>query len=454
MRLRVQPSVAPSAAPSSLPSASPSLPEQQFDINVSIEMQLPGLMSEGAQGEVFDFQLGVAQTIDESIKNGDYGEPLFDLKVFANFITQERTQQTPPAGTRRLEVSGVRIILVVRILFRSIDKREKSEVEIMIGDAFNNELERETFVGRLSTQNSFFEQAAVDKVEVEGVEPEEEKPEGDDGSGGGATTLIIIACAAGGVCLALMALGVLAVRRSSSFKSLGTPEEDEMIGEEQSQSQTPTESKLAVSTEILVERQDDISTLGDPVFGLGGMMTGNAERDEQTASVGNDYDYTKQYLRAQGLASLEESRELSRDRLGSGGSFEQTRSNSNNSGAFSKLNNPVTPSVFSDEASFELKFGEGAVENRFEVTVPPGKLGMVIDTPNGGVPAVRAIKPESVLASKVQVGDRLVAVDGDDVTAMTTVQVSKLISLKSDQQRVLAFLTSRDIRLNDSTDGA
>ncbi len=59
------------------------------------------------------------------------------------------------------------------------------------------------------------------------------------------------------------------------------------------------------------------------------------------------------------------------------------------------------------------------------------------------VPVVHAIKTESILSTSVQVGDRLVSVDREDVTAMTAVQVSKLISLKSDKKRVLAFVRIR-----------
>ena len=99
-------------------------------------------------------------------------------------------------------------------------------------------------------------------------------------------------------------------------------------------------------------------------------------------------------------------------------------------------------SLFADDASFEQQFAEP--EERYDVVAPAGKLGMVIDTPNGGMPVVHAIKDTSVLADRVQVGDRLLSVDGEDCTALTAMQVSKLISLKSEKPaRVLVFARSR-----------
>jgi C-terminal processing protease CtpA/Prc len=47
-----------------------------------------------------------------------------------------------------------------------------------------------------------------------------------------------------------------------------------------------------------------------------------------------------------------------------------------------------------------------------------------------------------VLYHQVKVGDRLVSVNGIDVSSMTALQVSKLISLKADQHRVLVFIRS------------
>jgi C-terminal processing protease CtpA/Prc len=70
-------------------------------------------------------------------------------------------------------------------------------------------------------------------------------------------------------------------------------------------------------------------------------------------------------------------------------------------------------------------------EIALEVWAPPGKLGVVIDTPNDGAPVVHAIKESSVIADKLQVGDLLLAVDDENVTAMTAIKVSKLISRKS-----------------------
>jgi hypothetical protein len=70
-------------------------------------------------------------------------------------------------------------------------------------------------------------------------------------------------------------------------------------------------------------------------------------------------------------------------------------------------------------------------EEIIEVMAPAGKLGVVIDTPDEGAPVVHAVKDSSVIADQIQVGDKLIAVDDEDVRSMTAIKVSKLISKKS-----------------------
>jgi len=70
-------------------------------------------------------------------------------------------------------------------------------------------------------------------------------------------------------------------------------------------------------------------------------------------------------------------------------------------------------------------------EEVIHIFAPPGKLGVVIDTPDDGAPVVHAVKDSSVIADKITVGDKLVAVDDEDVRSMTAIKVSKLISRKS-----------------------
>ncbi len=89
---------------------------------------------------------------------------------------------------------------------------------------------------------------------------------------------------------------------------------------------------------------------------------------------------------------------------------------------------------FSDADSFEEAYRDpnaNVKEELLNVFAPPGKLGVVIDTPNDGAPVVHAVKDSSVIADKIQVGDKLVAVDDEDVRSMTAIKVSKLISRKS-----------------------
>ena len=110
------------------------------------------------------------------------------------------------------------------------------------------------------------------------------------------------------------------------------------------------------------------------------------------------------------------------------------------------------------QSSLHQQQQQGVVKQREEYTIiyaPSGVLGVVIDTPpssssstngnndnssssssnGGGRPVVHAIKDTCPIRDEIHVGDILIAVDDIDVTAMTAVEVSRLISRKSNQER-------------------
>ncbi len=135
-----------------------------------------------------------------------------------------------------------------------------------------------------------------------------------------------------------------------------------------------------------------------------------------------DYDYSKAY--GGGDTSVSSA----------GGTF---GSNPQNRSALDLLNGAATGAAlgpFDDDGSFEAHYRDSksnVKEEILHIFAPPGKLGVVIDTPDDGAPVVHAVKESSVVGDKVQVGDKLVAVDDEDVRTMTAVKVSKLISRKS-----------------------
>jgi hypothetical protein len=66
------------------------------------------------------------------------------------------------------------------------------------------------------------------------------------------------------------------------------------------------------------------------------------------------------------------------------------------------------------------------------VRAPAGGLGIVLETPYGGVQRVNHINRNGPLAGRVRLDDRLVAVDSINVTLMTAAAVSRLIASKKD----------------------
>ena len=55
-----------------------------------------------------------------------------------------------------------------------------------------------------------------------------------------------------------------------------------------------------------------------------------------------------------------------------------------------------------------------------------------MDTPGEGPPIVHKIQPTSILKDELQLGDRVVALDDEDVRHMAANKVSRLISRKMD----------------------
>lgn len=91
-------------------------------------------------------------------------------------------------------------------------------------------------------------------------------------------------------------------------------------------------------------------------------------------------------------------------------------------------------SIISADPTFDQIYESNVHEEMLNIFAPAGKLGVVIDTPNDGAPVVHAVKESSIIADKIQVGDKLVAVDDDDVRTMTAIKVSKLLSQKSNNE--------------------
>mmetsp|Transcript_18400 Transcript_18400/g.52750 ORF Transcript_18400/g.52750 Transcript_18400/m.52750 type:complete len:1039 (+) Transcript_18400:807-3923(+) len=87
-----------------------------------------------------------------------------------------------------------------------------------------------------------------------------------------------------------------------------------------------------------------------------------------------------------------------------------------------------------------------SVSKRTKVTVvaPPGKLGIILanKTDSKGT-VVSGVRTSSVLADKVSPGDRIIAIDGEDVSRMTVSEITTIMARKSEFERILTVLTTK-----------
>jgi hypothetical protein len=279
--------------------------------------------------------------------------------------TNRNLQQNSSSSS---SLDSLEVLMDVQVDYRSTNTDYSAS--IWVADAFNSASKRASYVAKLvaTKDPTFANLETLTSVLVDGSAPIENPDTPSPSNSNGTTIGIIVGSVVGGILL--LALAVVGVKRMGGRDKGGAA----------SQGHYPTtattgspplvlEDDPKFTTEIVVERQDDISTIGDP-FVYGGMMMTEEQRDERTASVGdNNYDYANQFLRSSSAASAARGQSMM-----AGGIAPQHQ----------KVGGPVGASVLSDDDSFEQQFAEGdddeadpAAEDQFEVVAPPGKLGMV-----------------------------------------------------------------------------
>jgi hypothetical protein len=171
-------------------------------------------------------------------------------------------------------------------------------------------------------------------------------------------------------------------------------------------------------------KNSDVSTLGDPIpFGV---TKDQNEGDLSTnESISLEYDFKKAYLDVH--SETDSHLGVSIDELTMEGVLEDQMMLS--------LADDIVTTGGDTGSSPQFESDE-----LFDVVVPPGVLGLILESNDEDVePTVYNIKPNSVLASIVKVGDRLRAVDGQCVATMKAYEASRIIALQQDQFRTLVF---------------
>ncbi len=207
---------------------------------------------------------------------------IYDTTIRANIEDQYvvSRSQAPPGGTGRylqeesnLTVESVVIQFKVILQYRS---PTESDANQLFWTAFDTPAKEAEYIDDLQQRSTTFSPVNEAQVAVDGwVPPPTQAPTPEPVKNN--NIAVIAGAAVGGVALIIIVVLV-------AFRKRGKSGVEESKGVEVTLATPSTGKNIKVSTEILVEPQDDVSTLGDPMFGQGGMIMGGIDRDEMTAT--------------------------------------------------------------------------------------------------------------------------------------------------------------------------
>jgi hypothetical protein len=224
---------------------------------------------EGTQAIVWE--RATREHITAQIRAMDVEPELFGLTVDADIRTQvpPTTANVRMLQNTRFANNSLIIEFNIALSYRSIGKEH--DLDELVFSAWDAPDEKESYVNRLKSKSSYFRDIEEVNVEVEGFIPKTPDPEDPDDGGLG---IAVIGGGAGGGALLVLLCGFLYIRNKNN--------KEEQAHYDRSKATKAAEQRIAA--EINVEGQDDVSTLGDPMFNPGGMLMGSLEKDEGTAT--------------------------------------------------------------------------------------------------------------------------------------------------------------------------
>jgi hypothetical protein len=346
-------------------------------------------------------------TSDFFVEMYDESSAVYDAKVEVMI-----TDVTNPNGRRRRlnggeswrrlqSDSSVQVTYTQSLWYSSLDPNFSMTTDEIAQLPLSTETNRDEYVGRLkSTLDGYESLTSVSEI---AVSSNKEISGGDES---GLPLPAIIGISVGSVALALILfIGFVYYKKK-------TKHGNDVDVDNNHHDDDP------ISTQTL-STQDMKTSLG----GAGG--TGSSVPtygDQSVATV--DYDYSRAFGGAGGdLSLVSDAGGTLGSRTGRTGAEEYPE-------AMTAVPGSSGNTIFSDDPTFDQAY-EDLREEVLDIYAPAGKLGVVIDTPDDGAPVIHAVKDTSPIFNKVQVGDKLVAVDDEDVRSMTAIKVSKLISRKS-----------------------
>jgi hypothetical protein len=101
------------------------------------------------------------------------------------------------------------------------------------------------------------------------------------------------------------------------------------------------------------------------------------------------------------------------------------------------------PKGSSNVSAMARRAAARSMRSKVSVIAPPGKLGIILAnrTDSRGT-VVSGVRTSSVLAEQVSPGDRIIAIDDEDVSQMNVKEITTIMARKSEFERVLTLLAA------------
>ena len=419
-----QPTPEASLGPTSSPTIQPvNIPIQQFAA-MGITMTLRNMEPLSPTVEL-KWEEATGNYLAAEIAEAMRPEPVESVNVSVALVTQDppfvgsRALERVPVGALRRVQAEQNLTFDAVIMIQS-EEVDENDVNSYITGAFDSDEKNAAYVGQLMTTGDAFDDAQVVAVAPAASVTRVQAP--DNAAESSVTNIgLIVGMVAVAFVICLVAFFVLIrwrKRRRRPFLRLdGSTRKDPVSVIERGTMEDDSRNSKSRKTKTRPPSIRDESLYTDSLHNSqSGSHSGSHSGSQSTVDV--EYDYEAAYKNVQ--ASVADSQ--------SGQSTNTVDMEYDYQVAFTNVQASVADSQ-SGPTTLSSK-DDTTLLNEFQVDVPAGKVGLLLETSNAGNPVVHEVKASSPMVGQVQVGDRLLSVDGQDMSNVMATTVSRIIASK------------------------